>query len=216
MTKQILAVLVALPLAAFAQAGPGPGPGAGTGPGRGRGMGPGANDPQRVERVERRMRLARTLGLAEALDLDAQQALKLGEQVAKFDDRRLSVHKQMYDAHQTLRRAARGDKVTPAEIDQAISRALEARQQAQQLDKETLAVVLKDLSPDKRARAFLFLEKFRGRFGPGQGGMGHGMMKHGRRGMGMGPGGGGMGMGPGMGPGACPNPDCPWQQDDDE
>jgi hypothetical protein len=223
MKKTILfALAAALPLAAFAQ-GPGPGPGAGSGPGgRGRnGQGP---DPANVERVEKRMRLARTLGLAEALDLDAPQALKLGEAISKFDERRLAAHKQVFEAHQTLRRAAQGEKVPAAEVEQAIQKAFEAKAQVQAIDKETFAAISKDLSPDKRARALLFLEKFQGRFGPRHGGMGPGMM-HGpgagmRGGRGGGPGmGGGMGMGPGamgmMDPGAGGPMDDSWSDDDD-
>jgi hypothetical protein len=225
MRKQILVALLVLPLAAFAQApgaGPGPGPGQGQPQGQGRGMGPGKmhggqghGDPARMER---RMRLVRTLGLAEALDLDEAQALKLGQQVAKFDEKRLATHKQLQDAHQTLRRAASGEKVSAADVDQAIKRALDARAQLQSLDRDVVNTVTKDLSPEKRARAVLFLSRFEGRFGHGGGmmGRGHGPgMMHGRGGMGMGmgmePGQGGMAMGE---PGACP--DCPFDEDDDE
>lgn len=213
MRKHILVALLVLPLAALAQApgagqGPGPGPGAGPGPGRGMGpgkmMGQGRGDPARMER---RMRLVRTLGLAEALDLDAQQALKLGETLSKFDERRLAAHRQMFEANQVLRKAAKGEKVAPADVDQAIQKAFEARAQVQAVDKEAFAAISKDLSPEQRARAVLFLSKFQNRFGPrGPGrGMGPGMgpgMRGGGRGPGMGP---GMGMGPGamgmIGPG---------------
>jgi hypothetical protein len=83
---------------------------------------------------------------------------------------------------------------------------------------------VKDLAPDKKARAVLFLSKFQSRFG------GPGMHRGGMRGMGpgggMGPGmrggpggpGGGMGMGPdgremmmGMGP---PSPDADWEDEE--
>jgi len=168
MKKQILAALLVLPLAAFAQgpgpgAGSGPGPGAGPGSGRGQGQGQGkmARDP---ERLERRMRLARTLGLAEALDLDAPQALKLGEALAKFDVRRQGAQKQLREAHQALRKAADGEKATAQEVDQAIAKALEARAQLAAIDRETLQVVSKDLSPEQRARAVLFLDRFQKRF----------------------------------------------------
>jgi hypothetical protein len=197
--KKILVALAILPLAAFAQ---GPGPGAGMGPGRGMGPGagpgPGRGDP---ERMEKRMRLARTLGLAEALDLDQAHALKLGDSVSKFDERRLAAHKQLRDAHDVLRRAATGEKVAAGDVDQAIQRALDARAQIQVVDREVIAAVTKDLSPDKKARAVLFLEKFQNRFGPGgprgaRDGMGNRMGRGMGRGMGMGP---RAGMGPGSG-----------------
>jgi hypothetical protein len=190
MKKLILVALAVLPftflpVAALAQGpGPGNGPGRGMGPGPGpgygpgRGMGPGQRDP---ERFERRARLARTLGLAEALDLDPEQALKLGEAVAKFDDRRVTFHRQLRDARQIIRRAAQGDpKVPPAEVDAAVQRALDARAQMHALDKEIIATVTRDLPPEKKARAFLFLERFQRRFGPDPRmapGMGRGMMR---------------------------------------
>ncbi len=217
MRKQILVALLVLPLAAVAQT-PGAGPGAGPGGGgQGKMMmkGQGRGDPARMER---RMRLVRTLGLAEALDLDEAQALKLGQQVATFDQKRLAAHQQLHDAQQVLRRAAAGEKATAAEVDQAIKRTLDARAQMQAIDRDVVNTITKDLSPEKRARAVLFLAKFQGRFGPGpgmMGGHGRGMM-HGRggKGMGMGPGQGGMGMGMGMGGGMCP--DCPMADDDEE
>jgi hypothetical protein len=205
--KKILVALAVLPLAAFAQQGAGPG--GRMGPGQGQGMGPGMGrgDP---ERMEKRMRLARTLGLAEALDLDQAQALKLGESVAKFDDRRLAAHKALRDSHDVLRRAAKGEKVAAPEVDQAIQRALEARTQIQAIDREVIATVTKDLSPDKKARAVLFLERFQGRFGPGGPRGAHDAMNRGVR-RGMGPG-AGMGMGPGPG---TPGSGGGWDDDDE-
>ena len=221
MRKQILVALLVLPLAALAQApgaGQGPGPGPGAGPGRGMGpgkMGQGRGDPARMER---RMRLVRTLGLAEALDLDEAQALKLGQAVAKFDDRRLAAHKQMQEAHQVLRRAASGEKVSAADVDQAIKRGLDARAQMDAIDRDVVNVVTKDLSPEKRARAVLFLARLHGRFGHGPG-----MMMMRERRMMMHGGGRGMGMGPGAGLGGMAMgdqdawPDGPFDDDlDDE
>jgi hypothetical protein len=201
--------LYALPLVAFAQ-GAGPGPGPGPGPGQGGRGAQGAGPRGDPERMEKRMRLARTLGLAEALDLDEAQALKLGQSVAKFDERRLALHKQMRESHDVLRRAAQGEKVAPADVDQAIQKALDARAQMQVVERETVAAVTSGLSPEKKARAVLFLAKFQSRFGGrgpgmhggrGRGDMGPGMGPGRRGGMGMGPGQGPMGMGSGSGPG---------------
>ncbi len=210
MTKKILLALAVLPLAAFAQ-GAGPGPKGGAGPHAG-------PDAQwNPEMAQKRMRVARTLGLAEALDLDSAQALKLSEQLSKVDAKRFALIQQMRDSHQVLRRAAQGEKVAGAEVDQAIQKALEARSQIVALDREVVATVTKDLTPQKKARAVMFLARFSHRFGGGPGMMmGHkarGMM--GGPGMGMGRGmGPGMGMGPGPMAGECPN--CPWYGDDDE
>ncbi len=227
--KKILVALALFPLAAFAQ---GAGPTQGTGPG---GAGQGGPRGPNPEMMEKRARLARTLGLAVTLDLEPAQALKLGEAISKFDDRRMAARKQMRDAHDVLHRAAHGEKVEAAAVDQAIQRGLEARGQLQAIDKETIAVVTQGLTPEKKARAVLFLAKFQSRFGhrhgpggPGMGGPGqmHGPGMHGPgRGMG-GP--GGPGMGPGMGGmahldampmddgGGFGEPDATWGNDDAE
>jgi hypothetical protein len=147
--RKLLVVLAALPLTALAQAAA-PGRPAG-GPGR----------PPEPERLEKRMRLARTLGLAEALDLDTAQALKLDETLGRFDDRRKVIRKQAADARDALRRAAANDKATAAEVDAAVAKLLDARTQAQALDKETLQAVTQGLSPDRKARATLFLGQLR-------------------------------------------------------
>jgi hypothetical protein len=206
MRKQLLGTMLAaaIPLAAAAQGGTPATPQGG--------QGGGAAYGQRFspEKMEKRMRLARTLGLAEALDLDAPAALKLGDTIGKFDDRRVAAHKQMRDSREVLRRAAEGEKVPAADVDAAIQKALDARAQITAIDRETVAAVTQGLSPDKKARAVLFLARFQHRFpghmmgpgGPGMHrGMGPGMMGPGRRGAG-GPGGqGGPGGGFGMGPG---------------
>jgi hypothetical protein len=180
------------PAAPMAQPGP-PGP-------------PGQMDPVRMERMRRRMQLALTLGLAEALQLDDAAALKVRGQIEKFAPRRMAAMSQMRDSVQVLRRSARGEKVSAAEVDAAIGRLLEARGQMQAVDRDVVTTVTKDLPPEKRARAVLFLAQFhkramqemrpggRGRGGPGGPGMGPGMGPgpHG-------PGSGGMGMGPGPG-----------------
>jgi hypothetical protein len=205
MRTQVLAMMLsaALPLAAHAQGGSAPQGGPQQPPGAAGPNGAGPKfDPQRMEK---RMRLARTLGLAEALDLDEPAALKLGQTMAKFDDRRVAVRKQLHDARQVLVKAAQGEKVTAAEVDQAITRSLDGRAQLQAIHREMVAAVTKDLTPEKKARAVIFLAKFQRRFpgshmGPGMmgpGGMHGGPGMH--RGGGRGPGGG---MGPGMGGGS--------------
>jgi hypothetical protein len=140
---------------------------------------PGQPDPARVEK---RMRLARTLGLAEVLDLDTAQALKLGDTLARFDDRRKAARKQASDATDALRNAARGTadpKPTAADVDGAIAKLLDARAQLHAIDREMLQAVTKDLAPEQKARAALFLGRFRERIErhmwmmqPGMGGPG--------------------------------------------
>jgi hypothetical protein len=173
MIRKLAVLLALLPLTALAQ---GPGP-RGDGPGRrgdGRGAG-GVESAERIEKLEKRARLARNLGLAEALDLDTAQVTKLADALAKVDERRSALHRSLNDARHLLRRAADGEKATAAEVDGALAKVLDARAQLNALDKETLAIVTKDLSPEKKARAALFLGRFEQRMGGGPGGPGGGM-----------------------------------------
>ncbi len=180
MRKTLIALMV-LPVVALAQ---------GTNKSSAQAGQPGQPDQARVEK---RMRLARTLGLAEVLDLDTAQALKLGDTLAKYDDRRKAARKQATDATDILRNAARGTgnaKPSAGDVDGAVTRLLDARAQLQAIDRDMLQAITKDLSPEQKARAALFLGRFRDRIER------HMWMD--RPGMG-GP--GGRGMGPGMGPG---------------
>jgi hypothetical protein len=189
--KKLIAILAALPIAAFAQGGP---PAGGPGSGRGPGRGPGAAGAADAQGMQKRARLALTLGLATALDLDDAQALRLSDTIGKFSERRRAVHEQVRDARQTLRKAAQGEKVAAADVDQAIAKTLDGRAQVQALDRELVTAVTKDLSPEKKARAVLFLSRFERRFGRGGPGM-HGPGMHMQPGMMRGSGGPG---GPGM------------------
>jgi hypothetical protein len=210
--KKSFLVLLAVPLGAMAApppGGPGPGPGGGGPPGEGPGW----------ERLEKRARLARTLGLAEALDLSEADALKMRELMARFDEKRAPLQKQVWEGMQVLRRAATGDQAAQKDVDTALKGVFDARAQIQALDREMFQAVTKGLGPEQRAKAAVFFALFQGRLG---GQMGKAMqMRHGM-GPGMGPGRGmgpARGMGPGMEPGAgmmgmgpmsgeCPG-DCP-------
>jgi Spy/CpxP family protein refolding chaperone len=178
--RKLLVALVVLPLAALAQgdAASKPGPG-------------GPREPDQA-RMEKRMRLARTLGLAEALDLDTAQALKLGDTLSRFDDRRKAIRNQAHDARDALRRAAANEKASAAEVDAAVGKLVDARTQLTAVDREMLQAVTQGLTPDRKARAALFLGRFHDRverrvmmFGPGQGGQGPEMRGPGMRGPGM-------------------------------
>jgi len=159
-------------------------------------------NPEAANRMQKRMHLALTLGLAETLDLSGAQALKLNEQIEKMAPRRMAIRQRMREAAEVLRRSAKGEKVAAGEVEQAVTSLLDARAQLQALDREFVTTVTKDQPPEKRARAVLFLAKFHRRAmqGFGFGGMGHhrgGMhggeghgMRHEERGMGPGPGGG--------------------------
>ena len=185
MRRISLVVALLLPLAALA-APPGPPPG----------RGPGASDEgARRERMERRMRMARTLGLAEALDLSEAEALKVRELLAGYDARRVPLRAQVRESGDVVRRAARGDATAQKGLDEALQKAREAKGQLQAIHDEMFQSVTKGLTPERKARAALFLQRFQQR----QGAFGRDMQMRGERG-----GGHGQGRGQGMGPGSGP------------
>jgi hypothetical protein len=165
------------------------------------------------------MRLAWTLGLAEALDLNDAEALKVREVMGRFDERRAPLQRQVREGMALLHRAATGDQAAQKDVDAAVKGVFDARAQTQTLDREMFQAVTKDMSPERRAKAAVFFARFQGRMA------GHvGDVTRTRRGPGMGPGmGPGRGRGPGgPGPGSmgmgpmreeCPFDDCPMMQE---
>jgi hypothetical protein len=123
---------------------------------------------ERQARREQRARLARTLGLAEILNLNEEQALKLRDQLSKLDDRRERAREQLRTSQDTLHRAADEEAEKPAsgaEVDQAIQRMFAARAELEAIDRDTIAALPKELKADQRARAAIFLQRFSSRFG---------------------------------------------------
>jgi hypothetical protein len=173
----VMAVLPAAP--ARAQGGP-PAAGAATGPGRGPWAGPpdGAEFPSGPpgpggERMEKRMRLARSLGLAEALDLDEAEAARMNGVMSGFDARRKALLEQIRGDVRTLRDAARvRAKDAPAAtgpgapaVEGAVQRIFDARVSLIGLDREMFQALARGLPPEKQARMALFFAQFRQRFG---------------------------------------------------
>ena len=130
------------------------------------GDGPPPIPPQAQERIERRLRMARTLGLAEALDLDEAGTVRLNAAMAPFDARRKALLDGIRGDLQTLRQAARQSdpKALPG-VDAAVQRIFDARQGALAIDREMFAAVSKGMPPEQVARMALFFAKFRQRFG---------------------------------------------------
>jgi len=203
MKRVVIALTLALPLAALGA--PAAGPAAGGAPDR----------EMRREQMEKRMRLARTLGLAEALDLSEAEALRLREVLARIDVKREPLRKQLRESMELVRKAAQGDPAAQGGVDEALRRLRDLRGQMMALHDETFEAVTRDLPPQKKAKAALFLSRFRERMGMKAG---EARMKFREMrfqgpldgGRGPGPGGPGghprLGGGPGMGPGGPPLP----------
>jgi hypothetical protein len=109
------------------------------------------------------MRLARAVGLAEALDLDEAAALRIRDVLVRHDAQRAPLQEQVRAAVMVLRDAARGDSAAAAQVDQALQRARDGRARLQQLDAQLLDEITKGLAPEKKAKAAIFLATFRQR-----------------------------------------------------
>ncbi len=110
--------------------------------------------------AEKQLRLARVLGLAEDLELDSSQALKMDETLRKFDERRRPLKEQVRESAEILERAADGDSSAMSQVEQAAQRAFDARAQLAALDREMFQTLSKDLPPQKRAKLALFMARF--------------------------------------------------------
>jgi hypothetical protein len=120
-----------------------------------------APDPARQARMEQRLHTFRAIGLAEALNLDAGQAIQLDQSMSQFDERRKPLHEQLRQSKQLLERAADGDPATLNQVDAAIASAFSAKAQLEQVDRDMLTTVSKGMSPQQKAKLSVFLARFK-------------------------------------------------------
>jgi hypothetical protein len=140
---------------------------------------PGDIPPERRAEMEKRARMMLTLQIADALDLDDAATLKLKNQINSWDSQRASLRNELKEQAQVLRRASRGDTTAYGQVDSAIKRIIDLRNQLQQTDQAMFQQLSKDLPPQKKAKLALVMahslqamrEKLGmgGRVGPGGG-----------------------------------------------
>lgn len=122
-----------------------------------------AVDPEeRAERQEERAKKARMLlvvAVAEALELNEAQALKLSDKLKAIDEKRRPVREAMHEAMRAVKAASDGDQAALASIDQNVQRVLDGRVQMAQLDKELYATLAEGQTPQKKARLAVVLAK---------------------------------------------------------
>ncbi|WP_375761623.1 hypothetical protein [Corallococcus exercitus] len=147
MKRMTLALAFALPVMALAQP---------------RAQEPGARDSDRMARAEQRQRLRQVLELADSLELDSAQALKMDETLRRFEDRRRPLREQVRDSARILHQAARGDSAALGQVDAAAQKAFDARAQIAALDRELYQALAKDLSPQKRATLAMVMARSEG------------------------------------------------------
>ena len=110
-----------------------------------------------AERAEKQARMMRVLGLAEELELNEAQALKMAETMRQFDEKRRPLLEQVRDSAQVLRRAADGDTSVQSQVDPAVQRVFDARTQLATLDRDMYQTLARDLPPQKKARLAIFM-----------------------------------------------------------
>lgn len=116
-------------------------------------------NPDGPERAEKRTRMMRVLSLAEELELNESQAVKMADTMRQFDERRRPLMQQVRESAQVLRRAASGDASAQSQVDSAVQRVFDARTQLTSLDRELFQALAKDLPPQKRAQLAIFLAR---------------------------------------------------------
>ncbi len=123
-----------------------------------------------TERAEKQTRMMRVLRLAEELELNESQALKMAETMRQFDEKRRPLLEQVRDSAQVLKRAAEGDASAQSQVDPSVQRVFDARAQLTTLDRDMYQALAKDLPPQKRAQLAIFMARHEGK-----------LMKHVRR-----------------------------------
>jgi hypothetical protein len=135
--------------------------------------------PEMKEDMQRKLHMMMVVGMADALGLNETEALRLSEKLKGYEEKRRPVREAMGEGMKTLKAAADGDAAAQGQVDAAVQRVLDGRQQMAALDKEMFQGLSKELSPQRRAQLALFLARFHaeamGKFGKG----GHG--RHGDR-----------------------------------
>ncbi|MBN9683723.1 MULTISPECIES: hypothetical protein [unclassified Corallococcus] len=147
MKRMTWALVFALPMMALAQPGP---------------KDAGARDSDRMARAEQRLRLRQVLELADTLELDSAQALKMDETLRRFEDRRRPLREQVRDSARILHLASRGDSAALGQVDAAAQKVFDARAQIAALDRELYQALARDLTPEKRARLAVVMARSEG------------------------------------------------------
>jgi Spy/CpxP family protein refolding chaperone len=111
------------------------------------------------ERAELRQRTMRVVGLAEVLNLNTADALKMDAAMKPFDDQREPLREQMKADGELLQRAADGDPSATTQVDAALQRIFDARAQIETINRQMLETISKGMTPQQKAKMAMFLAK---------------------------------------------------------
>lgn len=108
----------------------------------------------------KKMHMMMVVGLADALSLNESEALKMSDKLKGYEEKRRPVREAMGDSLRILRAAADGDATAGAQVDSAVAKLFDSRQQMAAMDKEMFTGLARDLNPQKRAQLAVFLARF--------------------------------------------------------
>jgi len=112
------------------------------------------------QRALARVRLTKMVGLAEALDLNEAQALRMAEVMRRYDERKAPLQVQNAEAAKIIKRASEGDSAAIGQLDRAIQTMFKNRVQVQQLELEMMDELGRNLPPQQRAKLMIFFVSF--------------------------------------------------------
>ncbi len=120
----------------------------------------GGDNAERKAEMAKKVHMLLVVGIADALGLNESEALKISDKLKGFEEKRRPVREGMGESLRVLKAAADGDGTATAQVDAAVQKLFDGRQQMAALDKEMFAGLSKDLTPQKRAQLAIFLAKF--------------------------------------------------------
>jgi len=112
------------------------------------------------QRALARLRLMKVVGVAEALDLNEVQALRMADVMRRYDERKAPLQVQNAELAKVIKRASEGDSAAVGQVDRAIQTISDNRVQVQQLDREMMDELGRNLSPQQRAKLMIFFVNF--------------------------------------------------------
>jgi hypothetical protein len=112
------------------------------------------------QRALARQRLMKVVGLAEALELNEIQALRMADVMRRYDERKAPLQVQNAELAKVIKRASEGDSAAVGQVDRAIQTISDNRVQVQQLDREMMDELGRNLSPQQRAKLMIFFVNF--------------------------------------------------------
>ncbi|MBS1152813.1 MAG: hypothetical protein H6Q89_4511 [Myxococcaceae bacterium] len=118
------------------------------------------DNSERKAEMAKKIHMLLVVGIADALSLNEAEALKMSDKLKGYEEKRRPVRETLGESLRVLKAAADGDTSALAQVDQAVQKLFDGRQQMAALDKEMFAGLSKDLSPQKRAQLAVFLAKF--------------------------------------------------------